>query len=128
MKRDMELCRKILFQIEKEYVDTALINLKIEGYTTEEVAYHCNLLYEAGFISDYDAQYADDQIYYFQVGDLTWEGQDFLDKIRDDTKWHKIMKVIKNDGLSMTFNTISDVASAIIASMTEGAVRGLINH
>lgn len=35
MKRDMDLIRLILLEIEKEYVSTALINLKIDGYDQE---------------------------------------------------------------------------------------------
>ena len=38
MKRDMELCRKILFAIEEEYEDVAIYNLSIDGYTMKQVA------------------------------------------------------------------------------------------
>ena len=30
LKRDMDLCRKILFKIEELYIDTALLNLEVE--------------------------------------------------------------------------------------------------
>ena len=50
MKRDMDLCRLILFKIENDYKSTALFNLKIDGYDMETVTYHCNLLFEAGLI------------------------------------------------------------------------------
>lgn len=125
MKRDMELCRKILFKIEKEYVDTALIDLKIDGYTTEEVADHCKLLYEAGLVSDYKSQYANGHIYIFNVGSLTWEGHDFLDKIREDTVWHKTKEVITKKGLPMVLKVVESIASTIIASMTEGAIKAI---
>ena len=32
MKRDMDLVREILLEIEKQYISTAIYNLKIEGY------------------------------------------------------------------------------------------------
>ena len=32
MKRDMELCREILFALEEQYVDTAIVNLKVAGH------------------------------------------------------------------------------------------------
>ena len=38
MKRDMDLCRKILFKIEELYDSTAIYNLEIEGYTRSQVA------------------------------------------------------------------------------------------
>jgi hypothetical protein len=34
MKRDMDICRKILFAIEEQYKDTAIYDLKIENHTT----------------------------------------------------------------------------------------------
>ncbi|MBQ3295529.1 MAG: DUF2513 domain-containing protein [Erysipelotrichaceae bacterium] len=78
MKRDMELCRKILFAIEEQYVDSAIYNLQIKGYSPEEVSYNSGLLYEAGLIADYKSKNADNRLYAFAVGHLTWEGHDFL--------------------------------------------------
>lgn len=122
MKRDMELVRKILFAIEKQYVDTAINNLKIEGYSTEEIAYHCKILYEAELISEYEARYADGRIFRYFVGPLTWEGHDYLDKIRSDTVWNKTKETIKNKGLPMIIDVIKEIASAIIGSMITGAL------
>ena len=71
MKRDMGLCRKILFAIEEQYVDTALHNLQIPEYTMEQVAYHCKILKEAGLITNYKALFASNHIIGFGVGSLT---------------------------------------------------------
>ena len=71
MKRDMDLVREILLEIEKQYVSTAIYDLKVEGYDIATVAYHCKILHEAGLISTYKAQYADDEIWSFIVGSLT---------------------------------------------------------
>ena len=94
MKRDMDLVRLILLEIEDKYRSTAIYDLAIDGYDTEMVAYHCKILYEAGLISDYKAQYADNEIYVFGVGSLTWDGNDFLEKIRDDSQWKKVKETI----------------------------------
>lgn len=37
MKRNMDLVREILLEIEKQYVSTAIYNLKVEGYDTETI-------------------------------------------------------------------------------------------
>lgn len=116
MKRDMDLCRKILFKIEELYDSTAIYNLEIEGYTRSQVSYHSNLLYEAGLISDYKAQYADNEIYSFGVSSLTWDGHDFLDKIREDTTWNKVKDIIKNKALPMTLDVIKTVATGVITA------------
>ena len=52
MKRDMDLVRLILLEIEDKYRSTAIYDLAIDGYDTEMVAYHCKIKYEAGLISD----------------------------------------------------------------------------
>ena len=64
MKRDMDLCRLILFKIEDEYRSTGLSNLQIDGYDIETIAYHCDLLFEAGLIKSYKPTYANDGIYF----------------------------------------------------------------
>lgn len=126
MKRDMELCRKILFTIEERYVSTTIHGLKIDGYTTEEVAYHCKLLHEAGLIKDCKIIYASNRIVSFGVSSLTWEGHDFLDKIREDTIWNKTKGLIKDKALPMTLDVIKEIATAVISETLKGAMIGTL--
>lgn len=126
MKRDMDLVRLILLEIEKEYVSTAIYDLNIDGYDRDEVAYHCKILYDGGLISDYKAQYADGEIYAFGVGSLTWEGNDFLDKIRDDSQWGKIKETIKKKGLPLVLDTIKTIANAFVTAAAEGVASAVI--
>ena len=125
MERDMELVRKILFKIEEQYISTVIIDLKIEGYAKEQVAYHCSIMCDAGLILSYKPVYAGNQLFGFTVGRLTWEGHDFLDKIRSDTVWNKVKSTIKKRGLPMILDTIKTIATTIISAMTEGAIKGL---
>ena len=122
----MELCRKILFAIEEQYVDTALHNLKIPEYTMEQVAYHCKILKEAGLITNYKALFASNHIVGFGVGSLTWEGHDFLDKIREDTIWNKTKGLIKNKALPMTLDVVKEIATAVISETLKGAMIGTL--
>lgn len=101
MTRDMELIRKILFTIEEQYIDVALYNLEVEGYDMKTISYHCNLLHQAGLLKTYKDQYADNELCSFGVGALTWEGHDYLDKIRSDTVWNKTKEIIKDKGLPL---------------------------
>ena len=125
MKRDMDLCRKILFTIE-ESEKMVIYNIDIEGYSLEQISYHCKLLNEAMLISDYNAQYSNNSIYAFAVGQLTWEGHDYLDKIRNDTIWVKTKEIITKQGLPMLIDVIKPVAQSIITSMTEGAIKAIL--
>ena len=110
----MDLCRLILFKIEDEYKSTALSNLQIDGYDIEIIAYHCDLLFEAGLIKSYKPTYASDKIYFFSVGALTWEGHHFLDKIRENTMWNRTKNRIKENALPMTLEVIKTIATSLI--------------
>lgn len=126
MKRDMDLVRLILLEIEEEYQSTALINLSVDGYDLETVAYHCKIMYQAGLIDHYQAEYAGDGLYMFAVGSLTWEGHDYLDKVRDDSLWGKTKDAITKKGLPLVFDTIKAVANAFISAAVEGITNSIM--
>lgn len=126
MKRDMDLVRLILLEIEDKYRSTAIYDLSIDGYDTETVAYHCKILHEAGLISDYKAQYADNKIYVFGVGSITWDGNDFLEKIRDDSQWKKVKEIITKKGLPLIIESIKSVANALISATVEGITNSIM--
>lgn len=128
MKRDMDLVRLILLRIEEDYVSTALYNLKIDGYDKETIAYHCKILHEAGFVSDYGSQYADNELQRFGVGSLTWEGNEFLDKIRDDSFWGKTKDAIKKKGLPLVLDTVKTVATAFVTAAAEGVANSIMKN
>ena len=128
MKKDMDLVREILIEIEKQYVSTAIYNLKIEGYDVSTIAYHCKLLYEAGLISSYNVSYTSNEIYSFSVGSLTWEGNDYLDKVRDNSVWTKTKDAIAQKGLPLIFDTIKTISTAFITAATEGVANSILKN
>lgn len=128
MKRDMELVRKILFEIEDKYVSTMLIGLQIEGYDQATVAYHCKIMHEAGLISEYKSHYASNELNIFFVGSLSWEGNDYLDKIRDDSIWNKTKATIKERGLPLMIETIKTISTAFITAAAEGATNAILKN
>ena len=89
----------------------------------EEVAYHCAILYEGGYIHAYKGEYASNQLYMFTVARLTWKGHDLLDKIREDTVWNKTREVIKDKALPNILEVIKGVSTTVISSAVEGAMR-----
>ena len=128
MVRNMDLVREILLTIEKEYIDSDIHNLKIGNYDMKIIAYHCRILYDAGFVTNYYAICSDDELHGFLVGALTWEGHEFLDKIRDDNTWNKTKEVIKGKGLPLVLDTIKQISSAIISEVTKAAIKGLMQN
>ena len=98
MKRDLDLIRLIHLKVEDDYDCAELINLKIDGYSAKAIPYNSQLAFEAGYLSNCSVQYADNGVWTFSVGSLTWEGHDFLDRIRDDSRWGKIKKAARDRG------------------------------
>ena len=121
----MELIRKILLNIEENYIDVALYNIEIEGYDLKTIAYHCQLCHDAKLISDYRGNYGDDEILSFGVGSLTWEGHEFLEKIRDDTIWYKTKKIMKDKGIKFTINAIEQIATKLIDIAIQAAIKSI---
>lgn len=128
MKRDMDLLRLVLLEIEEKYRCTALVNLAINGYSVESVVYHCQLAYDAGYVASCDVHYADGSVYWFSVGPLTWEGNDYLDKIRDGSRWEKIKKAASEKGLPLVAETVGTISTAAITAVAEGATSSFLKH
>ena len=128
MRRNMDLVRLILLKIEDEYRSTAIFNIDIPGYDMETVAYHCKILNEAGLISAYNAQYGSNELMCFAVGPLTWDGNEYLDKVRDDSQWAKVKNVIISKGVPLAIDTIKSVSDAFVTAATEGIVNSIIKN
>ena len=129
MKRDMDLVRKILFQIEMQK-PFERIQIKIDDYNMQEIAYHCEMLYEEGYIKDYYGITCDnfDGVLKFWVQDLTWEGHELLEAIRQDAIWNRTKQTIREKGLSMAIGTIKTISTAFITAATEGIANSIIKN
>ena len=128
MKRDMDLIRIILLKIEERHKGTVIKNFQVEGYELSEVVYHCKLLYDGGFISAYKSENGGDILQLVAVGGLTWEGNDFLDKIRDNSIWFRTKETIKRKKLPLIIDTIKAIATGFITAATEGVVNSIIKN
>jgi hypothetical protein len=119
MKMDYDVLRDVMLKIEEEYVDVALYNIEVKDYDMKTIAYHCKLLYEAGFVSDYAGNYYDDGLQEFGVGPLTFKGNEYLNKIREKSTWEKTKKVVLEGGVPGTIEILGKVATSIIEKKLE---------
>jgi DNA-binding MarR family transcriptional regulator len=93
MKRDMEIVRKILEEVESfPYRPSKFIHPEIEGYTPEQIDYHIEILEEANLLV---ASRATRRIIPIR---LTWDGHEFLEATRNETAWKKALDVSKQVG------------------------------
>lgn len=129
MKRDMELIRKILFYAEENYTPGQewIRQMDIEDYDQETINEHVKLAYENGFFQDINPISMGGGTYYW-VGNLSNEGYDFLDRIRNDTIWNRTKETIAQRGLPMVASTIKTIASAFITAAAEGVANSILKN
>ena len=124
MKRDFDLIRKILiFFAEKPGPEHVQIP-PIEGFDDLTIKYHLVLLYDAGFLRCEPVKSSSsDRVIYVVPFDLTWQGHEFLEKIRNETTWKKIKETIMSKGGTLAFNVISELATRFTMDNIMGAQR-----
>jgi DNA-binding transcriptional ArsR family regulator len=111
MKRNMDLARLILFEIEKRSWEETLRPLSIDGYSDEDVSYQIKLLKEAGLIKARD--FSSGSTLRYVPGSLTWLGHDFLDAARQESRWKQAMSLVREKAGSVTFEIVKEVLVAI---------------
>jgi DNA-binding transcriptional ArsR family regulator len=119
MVRNWDTVRTILLKLEAaETAHTTVTLNQVDGIAPQEVGYHMMLLKDAGLIeANILESSTDDAIAMALARRLTWEGHEFLDKIRDPSLWGKIKSMVKEKGLDLTFDTIKAAAATIIKNM-----------
>ena len=79
MKRDMDLIRLILREVESCDDSYGMNSPVIEGYSEAQIAGHLKMLLDGGLIEVKDE--SEDQ--YIGIN-LTWDGQDFVTAAKDE--------------------------------------------
>ena len=98
MKRDMDLIRRILLRVEEEGNNRGRVVIEsIEGYDEDLVLYNVKLLVGAGYLNA-----AGTSAGVYLIRDITWEGHDFLDSVRNRAVWRKV-----HEKLGPSFNQVS---------------------
>ena len=103
MKRDMDLCRQILLEIEAQKPGESIEVLQIDA-PRNEIIEHLQLLQDAGLIeARVEPRFRD-----YSIRRLTWEGHEFLQAARDDTVWDEVKKRVGSAWPSLTFTLLKE--------------------
>lgn len=114
MKRDMELIRKILFFLEERPFLKATSDFPIKGYERDFIRYHVLLLAQAGLI-DFEPEITKTgRIIRAHAIGLNWAGHEFLDSVRSDKVWKKLLKYAKDKGGSLPFDLLKALGTELI--------------
>lgn len=120
MRRDMDLVRHILMEVEAAPGVVALEELACDEWDFNLVAYHVEMLAAHGLV--------DAKVTHFASGPrgtvraLTWDGHDYLDAIRDVRVWSATKKRIKETVGSVTIDVIKQVASLVALEMIKASM------
>ena len=104
MKRDMDLARAILIALEDAPFDGGPLRLDIQDCTPDVFSYHVMLLHQAGLIHAFD--FSGDTFSNWQPAYLTWEGHEFLEAAKDDTRWNRAKTYLREQGSPMIFEIL----------------------
>jgi hypothetical protein len=111
MKRDFDLIRRIMVQVEKvpagHLVDESLIEfLGLDReYDRETILEHIKLILEEGLVRGkvHESFGANDS---FNITGITWKGHDFIDASKDETIWGKAKETVLKPTASITFGIL----------------------
>jgi hypothetical protein len=112
MKRDLELIRKMVLEIEA--APSGWPALKIEGYTDAQVGYHAYLLINAGLAMGKDLSTLGNLSPEGFINTLTWAGHEFADAVRDETRWRKALGVVQEKGGTVTIGVLTQLLVALM--------------
>lgn len=122
MTRDMDLIRELMLKLEsypKQSFEVIQVRpkvpdvLRVDGYDETQLAYHLELIEEAGFIDTMNSPS------YFSR--LSWAGHDFLDSVRDRDVWDRTKQVASSAG-GFTVELLVFAAKTYL----EGKIKGLL--
>ncbi|MBI3398676.1 MAG: DUF2513 domain-containing protein [Deltaproteobacteria bacterium] len=121
MKRDFDLIRRIMIDIEKIPARRYEQNFSYDGFDSATINQHIANLIDAGLVNG--TTNSTNVRTTVLVNDLTWAGHDFLDAMRDDNLWNKAKEhVLKPGGLFYFWTT-----SPVVGDKGKGEVRNLLS-
>ena len=120
MKRNMDLVRQILLEIE-DVENGKEIKLDIPDYGKEEIGLHVELMIEYELIKGIAKTSHDGpahRIPAYRIERMTWKGHDFLEAARKDTLWNRA----KEKCLEATGGLAFDALKACLIELGKEAI------
>jgi hypothetical protein len=104
MKRDMDIIRLILLQLEGD----EKAREKLKTYPEKEVVHNAALLIDEKFVEGGVVRNHQNEPMNVVMNHMTWAGHDFLDAARDETLWNKAKEKFVKPGASFTFELVKE--------------------
>lgn len=112
MKRDMDLVREILLEMEKS--ETGRVGkIEIEARSEHEIAHHMHLMKEAGLVKGPTITTMSSAGPEAMATSITWEGHEFLAASRDPGVWQQAMTKAKSIGGTLSIPVLVQLLTTI---------------
>ena len=114
MKRNLELIRALLAETEDSKDFLHWHTSAVAGYSEAEVCYHIMLIKEAGLAEAWISDELGVETPEAHLVRLTWEGHNFLDASRDNTRWEKAKSIFEKIGgasFEVVLKTLTEMAT-----------------
>ena len=113
-ERNFDLIRSILLAVEASPPNFTVTNsqLDIEGVDPATVAFHVEMLKDAGYIDAAIAQNFSG-IQRFMIKKINWDGYEFLDNAKNNTVWKKFKAQAEAKGSSMSITVANGVLTTL---------------
>jgi hypothetical protein len=118
VKREMDLAREILLEVERSEQTMGLIDLDIRDRDDEAVAYHVMLLHEAGLLQAKNL--TTNSGFDWRPVRLTWSGHEFLDAAREDARWTRAKTIMTDKAGGLSFEVLKELLLQLMRSSTLG--------
>lgn len=116
MKRNMDLIRDILLEIEAQPAGKLIEEISLPGdYSTEEIVGHLRLIEQAELIDGHLDFFAEGTA--IAIDGLSNKGHDLLDSIRGEAVWAKTKERVEEVGGSVAMDTLKAIASAVAVKL-----------
>lgn len=112
MKRDMDLVRSLLVEIEKLPFDGSFHDVSVPGRSEEEISYHILLMKEAGLIEATDLSSMDGVCW--KPVRLTNDGHEFLEAARNDNLWSNAKQRVISTAGDLTIEGLKIALSVLV--------------
>lgn len=81
--------------------------------STDELGFTLERLHEAGYITGEPTWMDDHPKYFVGCGNMTWDGNQYLNSIRNPSVWKETKKKLVDSGITASFSVITALATAI---------------
>jgi hypothetical protein len=114
MRRDMELIRRIALTLEERPGGFRPAEVKFEGFSPEEVGYHAYLMLQGKLAEGADVTALGVGPRQAILTGLTWDGHEFLDAARDESRWKKAMVLVQEKGGAVTLSVLTEILNSLM--------------